>query len=58
MHHAPLFNEDMEMVYASRRMVLKCGAKWVYPAHGAPFDATAMREEMGHHHNEDLVTFF
>jgi hypothetical protein len=38
--------------------VLERGAKWIYPAHGKRFDAPVLREEMGFHRNEDLVTFF
>ena len=57
-HHATLFNEDVERLYDSWRRVLESGAQRVYPAHGAPFDAAVLREEIGYHRNEDLVTFF
>jgi glyoxylase-like metal-dependent hydrolase (beta-lactamase superfamily II) len=57
-HHATLFNEDVKRLYDSWRRVLERGATRVYPAHGAPFDATVLRDEMGYHRNENLVTFF
>ena len=57
-HHATLFNENMEELYASWRAVLEAGARRIYPAHGAPFDATVLEREMGRHRSEDLVRFF
>lgn len=57
-HHATLFNESMAAVYESWRRVLALGARRIYPAHGAPFDASVLREEMGHHRDADLIPFF
>ena len=57
-HHATLFNENMEELYASWKTVLDAGARRIYPAHGAPFDATVLRREIDRHRSEDLVGFF
>lgn len=57
-HHATLFNENMEELYASWRRVLNAGARRIYPAHGAPFDAAVLQREMGRHRSGDLVRFF
>lgn len=57
-HHATLFNEDMDRLYASWRTVMDAGARRVYPAHGRPFDATILEREIGRHRTEDLVPFF
>jgi glyoxylase-like metal-dependent hydrolase (beta-lactamase superfamily II) len=57
-HHATLFNENMAELYASWKTVLDAGARRIYPAHGAPFDAAVLRREMDRHSNEDLVRFF
>jgi glyoxylase-like metal-dependent hydrolase (beta-lactamase superfamily II) len=57
-HHATLFNENMEELYASWKAVLDAGARRVYPAHGAPFGAAILRREIDRHSNKDLVPFF
>jgi glyoxylase-like metal-dependent hydrolase (beta-lactamase superfamily II) len=57
-HHATLFNENMEELYASWETVLDAGARRIFPAHGDPFDAAVLRREKGRYRSEDLVRFF
>jgi glyoxylase-like metal-dependent hydrolase (beta-lactamase superfamily II) len=41
-HHRPIFLSDREAVFASWRKMLDCGARVIYPAHGAPFAAESL----------------
>ena len=39
----PIFAEDESLIKPSWKKLLKAGAKWIYPAHGRPFPADALR---------------
>jgi glyoxylase-like metal-dependent hydrolase (beta-lactamase superfamily II) len=43
----PIFAEDLEQVKESWRSLLGAGAKTVYPGHGKPFSADAVRKALG-----------
>jgi glyoxylase-like metal-dependent hydrolase (beta-lactamase superfamily II) len=43
----PIFAEDLEQVKESWRSLLDAGAKTVYPGHGKPFPADAVRKALG-----------
>ena len=43
----PIFAEDLEQVKESWRSLLDAGAKTVYPGHGKPFSADAVRKALG-----------
>jgi len=42
----PIFAEDLQKVKKSWQLLLERGAKTVYPAHGKPFSADAMRKAL------------
>jgi len=55
--YCTLFNENIEQVYQSWRTVLKLGARRVYPAHGADFDADSLKKHMDFHNRNSVVPF-
>ncbi len=55
--HTTLFNENMEDVYESWRVLLKKGARKIYPAHGKPFDADRLRANLDLFKTQNLVRF-
>lgn len=44
--HFPPYADDIEAVYASWRKLLASPARRLYPGHGAPYPAEALRREM------------
>jgi len=42
----PVFAEDMDMVRDSWRNLLRQGAETIYPAHGEPFAADVIRQQL------------
>lgn len=42
----PIFADEPEAVSASWKLLLECGAKTVYPAHGRPFPAEVIRKAL------------
>ena len=40
----PLFAEDTDAIKESWRLLLTSGAKWIYPAHGKPFQADKLQK--------------
>lgn len=42
----PIFAEDIDAVKASWRLLLNRGAKWIYPAHGKPFNADVLKNQL------------
>ena len=42
----PIFAEDLQEVIKSWQLLLDKGAKTVYPAHGKPFSADAIRRAL------------
>jgi hypothetical protein len=38
----PCFGEDKGDVRDSWRLIVESGAKWIYPAHGKPFEAQVL----------------
>ncbi|HWQ45936.1 MAG TPA: MBL fold metallo-hydrolase [Longilinea sp.] len=58
LRYCTLFMTDMQITYQSWQKMLDVGAKWIYPAHGKPFSADQLRQNMGLISNEQLVKFF
>jgi glyoxylase-like metal-dependent hydrolase (beta-lactamase superfamily II) len=56
--YATLFMTDMESAYRSWQKLLDARAHTIYPAHGRPFAAAKLRENMGKIKTENLVRFF
>ena len=50
-----IFMSDVEEYYASWRKMMREGARTVYPAHGQPFPAERLEENLDHFSQEDLV---
>jgi glyoxylase-like metal-dependent hydrolase (beta-lactamase superfamily II) len=44
--YVPMFGEDRQAVYASWSRLLDAGATRLYPSHGAPFPASALKAEL------------
>ncbi len=57
-HYCTVFMTDMETAYQSWQKMLDSGARIIYPAHGRPFPADKLRQNMGRIKNETLATFF
>jgi glyoxylase-like metal-dependent hydrolase (beta-lactamase superfamily II) len=57
-HYATLFMTDMESAYRSWQKLLDARARTIYPAHGRPFAADKLHENMGRIRTENLVSFF
>jgi len=50
-----IFMSDVEEYYASWRKMMREGTRTVYPAHGQPFPAERLEENLDHFSQEDLV---
>jgi glyoxylase-like metal-dependent hydrolase (beta-lactamase superfamily II) len=49
---------DMNDAYRSWEKILNAGARMIYPAHGRPFPADKLRQNMGRIKNKSLGVFF
>lgn len=56
--YCTVFMTDMAQAYHSWQRMLDAGARIIYPAHGRPFPADKLRQNMGRVKTEDLVSFF
>ena len=57
-HYCTVFMTNMDEAYRSWQKILDAGAQTVYPAHGRPFPADKLRQNMGRIPNEALAAFF
>ena len=57
-HYCTVFMTDMEDAYRSWQKMLDARAQIIYPAHGKPFSAEKLRQNMGKIKTKDLVRFF
>ncbi len=57
-HYCTVFMTDMEAAYHSWQKMLDAGAQTIYPAHGRPFPADRLRQNMGRITNKALAPFF
>lgn len=57
-HYFPVFMTDIEAAYQSWQKLLDAGARTVYPAHGKPFPAARLKEQLGKIKSGDLIPFF
>jgi len=57
-HYCTVFMTDMEEAYRSWQKMLDAGAQVIYPAHGRPFPADRLRQNMRRVKTEDLARFF
>jgi glyoxylase-like metal-dependent hydrolase (beta-lactamase superfamily II) len=57
-HYCPVFMTDMDEAYRSWQKMLDAGAQTIYPAHGKPFPADKLRQNIGRVKNENLSRFF
>lgn len=57
-HYCTVFMTDMDEAYRSWQKMLDAGAQTVYPAHGKPFPAEKLRQNMLRIKNENLAAFF
>jgi len=56
--HLTLFNENVAQVYASWRAALALDVKYIVPAHGKPFRAESLRQNLDALTQAELVRFF
>lgn len=56
-HYCTVFMTDMDEAYRSWQKMLDAGARVIYPAHGRPFGAEKLRQNMGRMKTEKLVRF-
>jgi glyoxylase-like metal-dependent hydrolase (beta-lactamase superfamily II) len=56
--YCTVFMTDMDEAYHSWQKMLGAGAQVIYPAHGKPFLAGKLRQNMGLIKNESLAKFF
>jgi hypothetical protein len=56
--YCTVFMTDMNDAYRSWGKMLDAGARMIYPAHGRPFPAGKLRQNMGCIKNESLAVFF
>ncbi len=56
--YCTVFMTDMNDAYRSWEKMLHAGARMIYPAHGRPFPADKLRQNMGCIKNESLAVFF
>lgn len=56
--YCTVFMTNMEDAYRSWQKILDEGARVIYPAHGKPFPARKLVENMGKIRTQDLVKFF
>jgi glyoxylase-like metal-dependent hydrolase (beta-lactamase superfamily II) len=54
----PVFMTDMDEAYRSWQKMLDAGAQTIYPAHGKPFPAERLRQNMFRIKNVNLAAFF
>ncbi len=57
-HYCTVFMTDMETAYHSWQKMLDAGAQTIYPAHGRPFPADRLRQNMGRIQTKALAKFF
>lgn len=57
-HYCTVFMTDMDEAYHSWQKMLGAGARVIYPAHGRPFSAGKLRQNMGHIQTKALARFF
>ena len=57
-YYCTVFMTDMDEAYRSWQKMLDAGAQVIYPAHGRPFAADKLRQNMGRIPNKALVKFF
>ncbi len=57
-HYCTVFMTDMEEAYRSWQKMLNAGAQTIYPAHGRPFKAGRLRQNMGRISTKNLAKFF
>jgi glyoxylase-like metal-dependent hydrolase (beta-lactamase superfamily II) len=57
-HYCTVFMTDMEEGYRSWQKMLSAGAQTIYPAHGRPFHADRLRQNMGRIQTKALAGFF
>jgi glyoxylase-like metal-dependent hydrolase (beta-lactamase superfamily II) len=55
--HCVIFIMDLKRYYESWKDILMRGAKRIFPAHGKPFEATALVREMGRNRKENIVGY-
>ena len=56
--HCTLFNEDISQVYDSWEKVLSLNIEFLLPAHGKPFHADRLKEDLYKYAQKDLVVYF
>ncbi len=53
-----VFNENIDDVYSSWRMILEMEIPYIVPSHGTPFRTEKLEKYIGKIDQDDLVTFF
>lgn len=56
--YCTVFMTDMDVAYDSWKKILEAGAHTVYPAHGRPFSAEKLRQNLGRIQTKALAKFF
>lgn len=56
--YCTVFMTDMDEAYKSWQKILDAGGKYIYPAHGKPFPARKLVDNMGKIRTQDLARFF
>ena len=56
--YCTVFMTDMDVAYDSWKKILEAGAQTVYPAHGRPFSAEKLRQNLGRIQTKTLARFF
>ncbi len=56
--YCTVFMTDMDEAYQSWKKMLDSGGQTIYPAHGKPFSADKLRENIGRIKNENIASFF
>lgn len=57
-YYCTVFMTNMDEAYQSWQKILDAGAQVIYPAHGRPFTADKLRQNMGRIPNKALIKFF
>jgi hydroxyacylglutathione hydrolase len=57
-NYCTVFMTDMDEAYRSWQKILAAGAQTIYPAHGKPFPADKLRQNIGRIKAESLASFF
>ena len=55
--HCVISVDDLDEYYDSWRKLLASGARRIYPAHGRPFPARELRNDLGRHEKEGMRAF-